>query len=213
MSWPCPARSSASWSPGLLGVAAAAPAAALGWRLVRSPEQEVGAVIADPLAQSLFALAGIMLLVLIGREGLLLRLDAWIHPEAADQRQVLAAATAALAKAEWVTTIGRRVTRAVRRGCGSPSILLVAPDAKPDAHNYRAPDTAVAPLPRTAAVVHLLETSGRSVRVHPSDRNSVFEPFTASSRPSGVSTTSSKSDPHCEAGAPAWPAPPGCRPP
>ena len=39
-------------------------------------------------------------------------------------------------------------------------------------------------------------------------------PFTASSRPSGASTTSSKSDPHCEiAGAPAWSAPPGFRPP
>ena len=62
--------------PGLLGMAATALAVALGWLLASSPEREVGAIIADPLAQSLFAAAGIMLLLFLGRERLLRRLGA-----------------------------------------------------------------------------------------------------------------------------------------
>ena len=41
--------------PGLLGALAAVPAGALLWLIGRSPERAVGAVIADPLVQSLFA--------------------------------------------------------------------------------------------------------------------------------------------------------------
>ncbi len=161
--------------PGLLGGAAAAPAAVLVWRLASSPEQAVGAVIADPVAQSLFAVAGVMVLLVIGREGILRRLDAWTYPETADQRQVLAAAAAALAKTERMTSIGRTVTRAVRRGCGSPSTLLAAAGARPGEHDFRAPDAAVAPLPRPSAIVHMLETASGSLRVHPSDAKSGFE--------------------------------------
>ena len=43
---------------GLLGAVAAGPAGALAWHIGRSPERTVGAVIADPLAQSLFAAIG-----------------------------------------------------------------------------------------------------------------------------------------------------------
>ena len=161
--------------PGLLGMAAAAPVLALGWLLVSSPEREVGAVIADPLARALLAAAGIMLLVVLGRERLLRRLDAWIDPEAVDQRALLAATTAALTKAERMTTIGRTLTRTVKRGCGSPSTLLVADHARADANDLRAPETTIAPLPRTSAIVHLLETGGGALRVHPSDATSVFE--------------------------------------
>ena len=135
----------------------------------------MGAVIADPLAQSLFAAAGILLLVVLGREWFLLRRDAWIDPETADQRQVLATAAVALATAERMETISRRVSRAVKRGCGSPSTLLVATDLHPDAHDFRASDTAIAPLPRTSATVHMLETAGGPLHVHPSDSKSVFE--------------------------------------
>ena len=45
--------------PGLLGAVAAGPAGALAWHIGRSPERTVGAVIADPLAQSLFAAVGL----------------------------------------------------------------------------------------------------------------------------------------------------------
>ena len=161
--------------PGLLGAAAAATMAALGWLLASRPERAVGAVIADPLAQSLFVAAGILLLVVVGRERLLRRLDAWVNPDMTDQQQVLAAATAALAKAERLTAIGRTVTRAVKRGCGSPAMLLVAADEKTDAQDFRAPDTATSRLVRTSAIANLLETVGWSLRVHPSDAKSVFE--------------------------------------
>ena len=161
--------------PGLLAGAAAASAVTLGWLLVSNPEREVGAIIADPLAQTLFAAAGIMLLLVLGRERLLVRLDAWIYPETADQRQVLAAASTALARAERMTSISRTVTRTVKRGCGSPATLLVATDAKPGAHDFRAPDTAIAPLARTSAIVHMLETAGESLRVLPSDATSVVQ--------------------------------------
>lgn len=160
--------------PGLLHGAAALPAAALVWRMAGSPEREVGEVIADPLAQGLFALAGVMAALLIGREGILRRLDAWVYPDTADQPQVLAAAAAALAKAERTTSIGRTVTRAVRRGCGSPAALLAAADAKPGNHDFRASDAGVAPLSRTSAIVHMLEAAGGALRVHPSDAKSGF---------------------------------------
>ena len=162
-------------SPGRLGASAAAPAAALGWLLARRPDQQVGAVMADPLAQGLFAATGLVLLVLVARERLLVRLDAWICPETEDQRQMMAAATAALAKAERMSAINRTLTRVIKRGCGSPCLLLVADNARADAHDFRAPVTTIVPLPRTSAIVHMLETGGGALRVHPSDAKSVFE--------------------------------------
>ena len=69
--------------PDLLGAVAAVPAAALAWLIGRSPERAVGAVMADPLAQSLFAAVGILLLLIAARERILIRLDAWILPETA----------------------------------------------------------------------------------------------------------------------------------
>ena len=161
--------------PGLLGAAATAPLSVLGWMLVSRPEREVGSVVADPVVRSLLAAAVVLLLVALGRERLLRRLDAWIDPETVDQRAVLAAATVVLAKAERMTTIGRTVTRSVRRGCGSPSTLAVADNGPAGAGDFRAPNPAIAPLPRTSAIVHLLEAGGGALRVHPSDATSVFE--------------------------------------
>ena len=159
----------------LLGAAAAAPAVALGWLLASRPERTVGAVVADPLAQSLFAVAGIMLLVVVMRGRLLMRLDAWVYPETVDQRRALATATAALAQATQATTIGRTVRRTVNRGCGSPATLLVASDAGTAPQDYAAPDGTTAPLSRASAIVHMLERGSGSLRVHPNDAKSVFE--------------------------------------
>ena len=53
-------------------------------------------------------------------------LRAGYYPEAADQRQTLAAAALVLAKAERLTAVARTVTRAVKRGCGSPCTLLLS---------------------------------------------------------------------------------------
>ena len=160
--------------PGLLGAAAAVPAGALVWLIGRSPERAVGAVLADPLAQSLVAAVGILLLVIAARERILIRLDAWILPETADQRQALADAVGALTQAGRITTVGETVTRTVRRGCGSPTTLLVAADGETRAGGFTAPQARVAPLPRQAAIVHLLETAGGPVRVDPNGRPSVF---------------------------------------
>ena len=160
--------------PGLLGAVAAVPAGALAWLIGRSPERAVGAVIADPLAQSLFAAVGILLLVIAARERILIRLDAWILPETEDQRQVLADAAGALARAGRITTVGETVTRTVRRGCGSPATLLVADDAETRAGGFSAPQARIVPLSRQTAIVHLLETAGGPVRVEPDGRPSVF---------------------------------------
>ena len=160
--------------PGRLGAAAAVPAGALAWLIGRSSERTVGAVVADPLAQSLVAAVGILLLVIAARERILIRLDTWILPEAADQRQALADAAGALAQAGRITTVGETVTRTVRRGCGSPATLLVADDAETRAGGFSAPQARCVPLPRQAAIVHLLETAGGPVRVKPAGRLSVF---------------------------------------
>ncbi len=159
---------------GLLVALAAVPAGALAWLIGRSPERAVGAVIADPLAQSLFAVVGLLLLVIAARDRILLRLDAWILPETADQRQALADAAGALAQAGRITTVGETVTRTVRRGCGAPATLLVADDAETRAGGFSAPQARFVPLPRQAAIVHLLETAGGPVRVEPAGRPSVF---------------------------------------
>ena len=159
---------------GLLGALAAVPAGALAWLIGRSPERAVGAVIADPLAQSLLAAVGILLLVIAARERILIRLDAWILPETADQRQALADAAGALAQAGRITTVGETITRTVRRGCGSPATLLVADAAETRAGGFSAPQARIAPLPRQTAIVHVLETAGGPVRVEPAGRPSVF---------------------------------------
>ena len=161
-------------SRSLLGAMAAVPAAALAWLIGRSQDRAVAAVLADPLAQSLFAAVGILLLVTAARERILIRLDAWILPETADQRQALADATGALAQAGRITTVGETVTRTVRRGCGSPATLLVAADGETRAGGFSAPQARFAPLSRQAAIVHLLETAGGPVRVDPNGRPSVF---------------------------------------
>ena len=134
----------------------------------------MGAVLADPLAQALVAAVGILLVVIAARDRILLHLDAWILPETADQRQALADAAGALAQAERITTVGETVTRTVRRGCGSPATLLVADDAETRAGGFSAPQARFVPLPRQAAIVHLLETAGGPVRVEPAGRPSVF---------------------------------------
>ena len=159
----------------LLGVFAPAPAVALGWLVASRLERTVGAVVADPLVQSLAAAAGVLLLVAAGRRRLLARLDAWVHPETTDQRETLAGAVAALAQAGGIAGVRRTVTRTVGRACGSPVVLLVASRTEAE-ESFRAPDGGLAPpLARASAVVHMLETAGGSLRVHPSDKTSHFE--------------------------------------
>ena len=159
----------------LLAALAAAPALAIGVLAASRPERAVGAFAADTLVLSLAAACGALLLVAAGREQVLMRLDAWVVPETTDQRQALAAATAALAQAGHIEAIGRTVTRTVNRSCGSPATLLVAGEIETGERDFEARDAALAPLARASATVHMLERAGGSVRVHPTDATSVFE--------------------------------------
>ena len=158
----------------VLGALAAVSSLVLVWLVARRPEQTVGAVVADPLAQALAAATGVLLLLVLRRERLLVRLDAWTYPETVDQRKALAAAGTALARAGRLAAVHRTVKRTVWNGCGSPAALLVAPDPLAEAHDFRAPDTRPAPLPRASAIINVLEAAGGSLRVHPSDTTSFF---------------------------------------
>ena len=159
---------------GPLVAAAFVPALALAWLVASRAERLVGEIIEAPLAQSLFAAAVLLLLAAAGREPLLHRLDAWAYPEAPEQRRALAAASAALAQAKRMTTVGRTVTRAVKHGCGSAATLLAATDPGTHAGVFQATDARVGPLPRTSAIVHMLETAAGTLRVHPDDETSFF---------------------------------------
>lgn len=159
---------------GLLGAATAVPAAALAWMAASHPERTIGAVITDPLAQSLFAATGIMLLAIINRERILIRLDTWIFPETKDQRCALAVAGTVLAQAARMTAVSQAVTRTAKRGCGSPAALLFAADTQTPAPDFCEPDARIAPLAGASAIVHLLQTAGGPLRVHPQDKTSVF---------------------------------------
>ncbi len=158
----------------LLGIGAAAPAAVLGWRLANRPEQTLGAVAADPVVQSLGAITAFLLLAAAARGQLLVRLDTWLYPDTADQRQALADAAAALAKVGRITEVSRIVRRTAKRGCGTPVTLLVRTDAAADAEDLDDPDGDMPPLARVSAIVCLLETAGGTLRVHPQDEASYF---------------------------------------
>ena len=160
--------------PRLLWAAVVLSAAALGWMVASRPERSVGAVLADPLAQALFAATGMVVLLALGRRHMLGRLDAWIYPETGEQRHTLAVAVAGLSQAGSVRIVSRTVTRAVKRGCGSDAVLMTATDPKKHADAYQAPDSRVRSLARTSAIVHMLETVGRTLRVHSDDKTSLF---------------------------------------
>ena len=157
-----------------LALMAAALTMALGWLVASRPERPVGAVLGDPLVQSLAVAVGGLALAMAVRERILAGLDAWLFPEAGDQRRAVANTAAALAGAEETTAVRRTVSRSARRGCGSPAVLLVAADGGPAAGHFVAPDDETAPLARASAIVHVLERSGGSLRVHPDDETSLF---------------------------------------
>ena len=158
----------------LLAAGSAAAAATLGWRLAGRLEQELGAVAADPVVQSLGAVALFLLLTAAARGQLRARLDAWLYPDTADQRQILADAAAALAKVGRVTAVSRIVRRTAKRGCGTPVTLLARTAAATEAQGLDDPDGDMPPLARASAIVHLLETAGGTLRVHPQDEASYF---------------------------------------
>ena len=161
---------------GGLAALIAGPLAALAWLVASRADQPVGQVVADPLAGACLAGAGTALAALAFRERLLARLDAWVTPETADQRRALAAAGADLGQAGGLAEVARVVARAARWGAGVRAVLLAAGGTS-GARDYAcaAPDVSLAPLPRTSALVHVLEQVRAPLQVHPDVRPSAFD--------------------------------------
>lgn len=126
--------------------------------------------------RALGAAAAVAGLTFAFRERILVRLSAWVDPRRADHRNALAAATSALAQAWHRPQVSSIVAAAVRRGCGAPADLLVAPAASdPHAGHFAAPAAAgVGPLARASAIVHVLETTRAPIPVHPDAAASAF---------------------------------------
>ena len=159
----------------LLGTLTAAPLGALGWLLASQPDRTVGDVMGTSFGRLLVAAVGVAALTAVGRKRLLIRLDAWVYPETADHRRLLVAAGSELLQATSVSQIGEVLTTSVRRGCGARGILLVSDAAGGvSARHFTAPTADVAPLPRTSAIAHALESTREPIRVEPEDRASVF---------------------------------------
>ena len=160
----------------LLAVVGAAPLAGLGWLLASQPTRPVGDVMSEPLAVLLVTAAGVASLAAGVRRRLLTYLDAWVDPESEEQRRVLAAASGTLAQATSIAQVDEVVVRAVRRAGAAPATLLVAAGvADEHAYHFTAPNAGMAPLARTSALVHLLETTREPLHVDPDDGTSAFE--------------------------------------
>ena len=160
----------------VLAVVGAVPLAALGWLLASQPTRTVGDAMSEPLALLLVSAAGVASLAAGVRRRLLTYLDAWIDPESEEQRAVLAAASGTLAQATSAAQVIEVVVSAVRRGGAAPATLLVAAGvADRHAHHFTAPHARVAPLARTSALVHVLESTREPLHVDPDDGTSAFE--------------------------------------
>ncbi len=160
---------------GGLAVLTAGPLAVLGGLVASRSNRPVGEALADPLAWVCLAAAGAAVVGLVFRERLLARLDAWVAPETADQRRVLAASAANLGQASRLAEVETVVARAARQGAGVPAALLVADVSGGGGHEFAAPGGSPAPLPRTSAIVHVVEQVRAPIEVHPDVWRTSFE--------------------------------------
>ena len=151
----------------------AAPLGALGWLLASQPDRAVADVMATSSGRLLVAAVGVAGLAAGCRKRLLVFLDAWVYPETRDHRRVLVAAGSELVLATSLSQIGDVVTVSVRRGCGARGTLLVS-DPATEVHHFTAPAADLAPLVRTSAIAHALESTREPIRVDPDDRTSLF---------------------------------------
>ena len=159
----------------LLGAMIAAPLGALVWLLASQPDRTVADILATPSGRLLVAAVAGSALTAGFRQRLLMRLDAWVYPETTDHTRLLVAAGSELVQATSLSQIGEVVTASVRRGCGARGTLLVS-DAAAEAsvHHFTAATANLAPLVRTSAIAHVLESTREPIRVDPDDRASVF---------------------------------------
>ena len=172
---------------GGLAVLTAGPLAVLGLLAADRADRPLGDVFGDPLAAVCLAGAGAALVALVFRERLLARLDAWVDPGTADQRRALAAAGAELGQTAGSAEVGAVIGRAARRGAGVPAALFVAGG---DGSRFAAAGADLPPLPRTSAIVHVLEQVGAPLPVDPDVRKTAFE-LLPSEEAAWVATTAS----------------------
>ncbi len=66
------------------------------------------------------------------------------------------------------------MARAVKRGCGSAAVLAAVRGPGPRPFTLHVADAKIEPLPRTSAIVQVLEGAGGTLRVHPQDESSLF---------------------------------------
>lgn len=165
----------------LLAAATAAPMAALGWTFFSQPDRTVEAVIATAPARLSVAAFCAAALAAVYRRRLLVWLDAWVFPETEDHGRLLGAAGSELMQAASVRQVGDVVAETVRRACGAPATMMALAET---ADAYTGPGTvstvAAAPLPRTSAVVFMLESVRQPILVDPHDPTSVFRLLPAS---------------------------------
>ena len=159
----------------LLAATIAAPLGALGWLLASQSDRTIADVMGTSYGRLLAAAVAVAALAAACRKRLLVRLDAWGYPATADHRRLLVAAGSELVQATSASRIGDVVSASVRRGCGAPGTLLVSDAAaEGSAHHFTAPTASVAPLARTSAIAHALESTREPIRVDPDDRAAVF---------------------------------------
>lgn len=156
----------------LLTAAIAAPLGTLGWLFLSQADRTVADVAASSPVRLLVPAAVAAALAAACRRRLLVRLDAWVYPETADHRRVLAVAGSELVEATAVSHVGDAVAGSMRRGCGVPTALLVTAENGP--YHPALPVAAVPPLARTSAIAHVLEFTHKPLHVDPDDRASVF---------------------------------------
>ena len=161
---------------GGLALLTAGPLAALAGLVASRADRPVNEVFADPLGQACLALAAAALLGLAFRERLAGGVSAWIAPETADQRRVLAAAGGELGQAAKAADVGSVIARAVRRGAGVPGTLLVAGEARgAGGYRFATPDGTMPPLARASALANVLDELRAPLQVHPDARGSAFD--------------------------------------
>ena len=161
---------------GGLALLTVGPLAALGGLVASRADRPVSEVFADPLGQACLAVAAAALVGLAFRERLAGGVSAWIAPETADQRRVLAAAGGELGQAATAADVGAAVARAVRRGAGVPGTLLVAGEAGgAGGYRFAAPDGSMAPLARASALANVLDELRAPLEVYPNARGTAFD--------------------------------------
>ena len=160
----------------LLGVGTAVPAVVLGWRLASRPEQTVGAVAGDPMVQSLAAATAVLLVVAAARGRLL-----WSASTGGSiPRPPTNGRPWPTRPPRWPRWGGSR--RSAAPCAGRPSAAAAPPSPcwagatrRRKAQDLTAPGGEMPPLARSSAIVHMLETAGGPLRVHPQDKASDFD--------------------------------------